>query len=172
MLKIKNNWVKLCALILFVFPLAPSLLVSAADDPPPVNANVQNATCAGSNLRITTDPSDKACDDINTNGGTTASNIAKEVIDIISAVTGILAVIMIIYAGFRYVTSGGSDEAVKGAKNTIIFAIVGLVIVAFAQIIVHFVLAKTHNAITPKCVASGNTHRWDIGPDAGKKCNP
>jgi hypothetical protein len=53
---------------------------------------------------------------------------------------------MIIYAGFRYVSSGGNDDAVKGAKNTILYAIIGLVIVALAQIIVHFVLAKTTKA--------------------------
>jgi ABC-type Fe3+ transport system permease subunit len=61
----------------------------------------------------------------------------------------ILAVIMIIYAGFRYVTSGGSDEGVKAAKNTILYAIVGLVIVALAQLIVHFVINKTSQASSP-----------------------
>jgi uncharacterized membrane protein len=144
MRQFKYSWLKFCALVLFVLPLAPAGLV-AAD-----SADIQAASCSGSkNLEITSTPNTAACKNIG-NGGTTASNIAREVVDVLSAVTGIVAVIMIIYAGFRYVSSGGSDEAVKGAKNTIIYAIVGLVIVAFAQIIVHFVLAKTHNAITHK----------------------
>jgi ABC-type Fe3+ transport system permease subunit len=39
-----------------------------------------------------------------------------------------------------------SDDAVKKAKNTIIYALIGLVIVALSQLIVHFVLAKTIQA--------------------------
>jgi hypothetical protein len=57
-----------------------------------------------------------------------------------------LAVIMLIFAGFRYVTSAGNTETIGKAKNTILFAIIGLVIVAFAQLIVHFVLSQTNKA--------------------------
>ena len=49
---------------------------------------------------------------------------------------------MIVIGGFRYVISSGNDQAVSGAKNTIIFALVGLVIVALAQFIVHFVIGN------------------------------
>jgi hypothetical protein len=47
---------------------------------------------------------------------------------------------MLIYGGFRYVTSAGNDTAVATAKKTITYALIGLIIVAFAQVIVHFVL--------------------------------
>jgi hypothetical protein len=50
---------------------------------------------------------------------------------------------MIIYGGFRYITSGGDSNGVTAAKNTILYAIIGLIIVALAQIIVNFVLNKT-----------------------------
>lgn len=70
---------------------------------------------------------------------TTITNI----INLISIVVGIAAVIMIIVGGFRYITSGGNQEGVKSAKNTIIYALIGLVIVALAQMIVKFVLNKT-----------------------------
>lgn len=50
---------------------------------------------------------------------------------------------MIIVGGFRYVISGGDSNGVSGAKNTIMYAIIGLVIVLFAQIIVKFVLTNT-----------------------------
>jgi hypothetical protein len=51
-------------------------------------------------------------------------------------------VIFIILGGLKYITSGGEAANITGAKNTILFAIVGLVIVAFAQVIVKFVLGK------------------------------
>ena len=56
---------------------------------------------------------------------------------------GIIAVIMIIVGGFRYIASGGKQESITAAKNTILYAIIGLVIVALAQIIVKFVLEKS-----------------------------
>ncbi len=49
---------------------------------------------------------------------------------------------MIIFGGVRYITSNGDSSNITTARNTIVFAIVGLVIVALAQIIVHFVLQR------------------------------
>ncbi len=66
----------------------------------------------------------------------------KTVINIISIVVGIVAVIMIIIGGFKYITSNGDSGAVSSAKNTILYAIVGLVVVALAQIIVRFVVNR------------------------------
>jgi len=81
------------------------------------------------------------------NGGTcpdkpavSLSDTVTKIINILSVVAGIAAVVMIIFAGFRYVTSAGNAEATKGARNTILYAVIGLVIIALAQIIVHFVL--------------------------------
>jgi len=70
---------------------------------------------------------------------TTITNI----VNILSIVVGIVAVVMIILAGFRYVTSGGKQESIASAKNTIMYAIVGLIIVALAQTIARFVLQKS-----------------------------
>jgi hypothetical protein len=63
-----------------------------------------------------------------------------KVVNLLSSLVGVLAVIMIIVGGFRYVTSGGNQENTKNARNTIIYALVGLVIVGVAQAIVRFVL--------------------------------
>ena len=57
---------------------------------------------------------------------------------------------MIIVAGIKFITSQGEPSNVASAKNTILYAIVGLVIVAFAQIIVKFVLNKANQASKPK----------------------
>lgn len=70
------------------------------------------------------------------------SNVIKTVINIISIVAGMAAVIMIIIGGLRYITSGGDSSKVASAKGAIIYAIVGLIIVALAQFIVRFVLSR------------------------------
>ncbi len=57
---------------------------------------------------------------------------------------------MIIYGGFRYITSGGDSGRVGNAKNVLIYAVVGLIIVALAQIIVRFVLTQT-STLTTNC---------------------
>jgi hypothetical protein len=67
--------------------------------------------------------------------------IATQVVNIFSIVVGVISVIMIIYGGFRYITSGGDSGRVGNAKNTLIYAIIGLIIVALAQLIVHYVLS-------------------------------
>ena len=68
--------------------------------------------------------------------------IAIDIIDILSWAVGIISVIMVIIGGFRYMTSAGDPGNVSGAKNTIIYALVGMAIVIFAQAIVAFVLSK------------------------------
>jgi ABC-type Fe3+ transport system permease subunit len=79
----------------------------------------------------------------------TAEDLVVQVINILSLVGGALAVIMLIYGGLRYVISAGSPEATKSARNTIIYALVGLVIIAAAQVVVQFVLVKANNATAP-----------------------
>lgn len=74
------------------------------------------------------------------NGPSSLQEIATRVVNFLSVLVGIVAVIMIIFGGFRYITSGGDSGNVSSAKNTLIYAIVGLIIVALAQFIVRFVL--------------------------------
>lgn len=74
--------------------------------------------------------------------------LARQIVDIFSVIVGIIAIIMIIFGGFKYITSGGDSGSVSGAKNTLIYAIVGLIIVALAQFIVRFVLNTTNDLTT------------------------
>lgn len=76
----------------------------------------------------------------------TVERIVKLVINIFSWVVGIIAVIMIIVGGLKYITSSGDSGNVTGAKNTILYAVVGLVVVALAQFVVRFVLDKVKTA--------------------------
>lgn len=68
------------------------------------------------------------------------NNTIANLINILSIIVGIIAVLMIIFAGFRYITSAGNDQTIASAKRTLIYAIIGLIIVALAQAIARFVL--------------------------------
>jgi hypothetical protein len=110
----------------------------------PVAVNAASATdqglCNGAKL----DVSNAACSNTDnaTEANTRVNGIIKTVIDLFSLVVGIIAVIMIIIGGLKYITSGGDSGNVTGAKNTILYAVIGLVVVALAQFIVKFVLGK------------------------------
>ncbi|HUC89960.1 MAG TPA: pilin [Patescibacteria group bacterium] len=80
--------------------------------------------------------------------GTSVGSITKKFINLFSWVVGVVAVIMIMVAGFRYITAGGEASKVGGAKTTLIYALVGLIIAAMAQFIVQTVLKQTTNATT------------------------
>jgi len=138
--KIRNNIAALAsALLLLAVPVAmPAAVFADATD---------TGQCAtqGSNLDLTSVSSD-TCTGADVSGGATGlTNLIKLVINIFSVIVGAVAVIMIIVGGFRYITSGGDSNNVSGAKNTIIYAIIGLVIVAIAQFVVQFVLNKLGN---------------------------
>ncbi|HET7827359.1 MAG TPA: pilin [Candidatus Saccharimonadales bacterium] len=106
---------------------------------------IDNGLCTGSNLQFTDNPTDQ-CAAAGSDANSQINNIVHTIVNILSAVVGIVAVIMIIVGGFRYITSGGNDTSVTAAKNTILYAIIGLVVVALAQIIVRFTLSKLTNS--------------------------
>lgn len=102
-------------------------------------------------------PQAAVCDGIGMAGGncddskadSSITNLITNIINIFSWVVGIVAVLMIIFAGFTYVTSAGGD-GVKTAKNILIYAVIGLVVVAFAQVIVHFAIGTANEALKTK----------------------
>lgn len=69
-------------------------------------------------------------------------DIVKNVINVILVVLGMAAVIMIIIGGIRYTVSNGDASAIKGAKDTILYAVVGLVVAILSYAIVNFVLGR------------------------------
>jgi cytochrome bd-type quinol oxidase subunit 2 len=113
-------------------PLAVPATVFAIDGDP----NIQSSLCEGANLQVGTEGCDTAdsTDKVN--------NLIALVINIFSLVVGVVAVIMIIIGGLKYITSSGDSNNITSAKNTILYAIIGLVVVALAQFIVKFVLGK------------------------------
>jgi len=108
--------------------------------PVAVYANdIQNNLQCGTTLTV---EGQGGCTDAISTGTTTISETIKKIVNIFSAIIGIVAVIMIIYGGFKYISSGGDSGNVTSAKNTIIYAVIGLIIVAMAQFIVQFVLGR------------------------------
>lgn len=106
--------------------------------------DIQNGVCTGANLQFTDNPTPGAC--TGSNATDSINKIIHTIVNLLSAIVGIVAVIMIIVGGLRYITSGGNDASVTSAKNTILYAIIGLVIVFFAQVLVRFTLSKITNS--------------------------
>ena len=66
--------------------------------------------------------------------------IFSTIVDLMLFLIGAIAVVMIIFGGFRYVVSGGDSSAVTSAKNTILYAIIGVIVALLAYAIISFVL--------------------------------
>lgn len=81
-----------------------------------------------------------------TGGRTELGRIITNIVNILSILVGAIAVIMIIIGGLRYITSGGDSGSVASAKNTIVYAVVGIIIVVFAQLIVNFAITESTTA--------------------------
>ncbi len=69
------------------------------------------------------------------------TGVFRQVANVILYIVGIIAVIMLIIGGIKYVVSGGDAKKVTDAKNTVLYAIIGLVICFLAFAIVNFVIA-------------------------------
>jgi hypothetical protein len=91
----------------------------------------------------------------NSPGQNQIASVAKVVVNIISFIAGIAVVILIVVSGIRFAVSGGDSQAAAGARNMLVYAIIGLVIIALTQAIVHFVLdALLHNNVAQNTPSS------------------
>jgi hypothetical protein cdivTM_30108 len=82
----------------------------------------------------------KGADSTGQKDSRSAGDLAKDFVNIMLFAVGILAVIMLIWGGIRYVLSGGDSGAVSSAKKTILYAVVGLIVAILAYAIVNFVI--------------------------------
>ena len=83
--------------------------------------------------------------------GLGSADLKQTVLNIITFVLGLLgliAVIMILYGGFIWLTAGGNEDKVDTAKRIISSAAIGLVIVLISWAIVNFVVRSTTNVTT------------------------
>ena len=130
--RLKSFLTSLTVASLFVVPVLAPAAVHAAD--------IKGNLCSGADLSV-----DGTCDDpTGQQAKDTVNNLLTDIINIFSLIVGVVAVIMIIIGGLKYITSGGESSNITGAKNTILYAVIGLVVVALAQFIVKFVLSKVN----------------------------
>ena len=131
MTRIKRILFTLAASLGLLMPAAIPAMASAA-------VEIQDNLCKGASFDATDADCTVEADESKTN----ITNYIATAINIFSIVVGIIAVVMIIIGGVKYITSGGDAGNVTGAKNTILYAIIGLVVVALSQVIVQFVLGS------------------------------
>lgn len=89
-----------------------------------------------------------ACQDAKSQAGssgnqdplTGSDGLLMKITNVVAVIAGIAAVIIIVLAGLRMVTSGGSTEDIAGARRALIYAVVGLAVIALARVIIGLIL--------------------------------
>ena len=132
----------LTAIYISALTLVPGLALLTSTGSAYAASTIQDSLCSGSNLSAPGSAQGSCASNNAGDAGNSVNKIVNTVITVFSWVVGVVSVIMIIVGGFKYVTSGGESSGVTSAKNTILYAIVGLIIVAISQVIVKFVLTN------------------------------
>lgn len=135
--KLKGLLLSVAACMAIMFGFLPMIAMADCSAPATTQEAAQCGACQGSGI------SDAQCANAANVSTSDLNKTIANIINIFSIVAGIIAVIMIIIAGFRYITGSGNDQTIASAKRTLIYAVVGLVIVALSQMVVKFVLHKT-----------------------------
>jgi hypothetical protein len=106
----------------------------------PTVANAQTCTTDGSGgVASGADCARGAGQDDNLFG---PDGIFRKITNVLLFIIGAISVIMLIIGGIRYVVSGGDSGAVTGAKNTILYAVIGIVVALLAYALVNFVIGS------------------------------
>lgn len=103
--------------------------------------------CLAQPVMATSDLNDNICDDFDGELGQVAGcgedgradQVANRVIEIVSGVLGVVAVGVMIYGGFVFLTSNGDASKVTKGKNVILYGLIGLIVALLAYAIVRFV---------------------------------
>lgn len=75
--------------------------------------------------------------------GTSSSPLISSITSIVNAMltlAAVIAAIFVIIGGVRYITAQGDEDAVALAKNTIIYAVIGVIVIALSAVIVNFII--------------------------------
>ncbi len=106
--------------------------VVTADSPTVVSQNTASVDCS-----IPANQNSRACGKYNLND---LMNIVIRISQIILGITGSLALLAFVYGGFMFLISAGSSERITQAKQIIIGAVIGMVIVFSSYLIIKFTL--------------------------------
>ena len=80
-----------------------------------------------------------------TGNGCDGGGIFKQITNVLLFLIGAISVIMLIIGGIRYTVSNGDSSAVQSAKNTIMYAIIGVIVAILAYAVVNFVVGNLAN---------------------------
>lgn len=108
------------------------------------DTNLKTNACSGVNYALTGGKGD-GCD--NTYSVDSIWPMAYTVITWVLIAVGILCVVFIIIGGIKFATSSGEPDKTKSARNTILYAVIGLVIAVLANVIVSIVFNATSSII-------------------------
>lgn len=129
------------------------MLAIAAVVVPVVPVSVSAAECNDSNIGNPGSGSNATLNGVNCAQGAGTpgqlfgdGSIFTTVVNIMLFIIGAICVIMLIWGGIRYTTSAGNSASVTSAKNTIMYAIIGLIIAFLAFAIVNWVLSSIGTA--------------------------
>jgi len=133
----KNN-IRTTILLMFLLFTANLFMagISLADTPPPTGK-------AGIYDKIKTDQLDKLGEiGLPGEGDTQANDVLDRVAKIIKYVLGALVMlfmVLIIYAGFKWMTAGGNEDNINSAKKIMTSAIIGVVVILFSYALTVFI---------------------------------
>ena len=99
-----------------------------------------STTCSGSQL--SGGPGDSNCFNTGLPTVSASSSELHTILQILFGIIGALTVLFIVIGGFGYVSSGGNPQAMQKSKNTIVYAVIGLIIAIIAEAIVTFVIGS------------------------------
>ncbi len=128
LLKHRNIMLGIVALVT-VFTLSPKVSLATgngSDDP----FGIEPTT----GLNISTEETD-------------ARAVVVNIINLALTFLGLIAVILILWGGFKWMTAGGNDESVEAAKKIIIAAVIGLAIILSAYAIANFFINSIQTAV-------------------------
>lgn len=138
---------------LLISILAVSVLIFGGSTVLAEDSSTSTSGQATTSSSGTYDPTKAACDSLNGASNpvcaasaedpvTGTNGIITKIANIMAWFAGAIAVIIIMFAGFRLAKSSGDSSKVTQARETIIYALIGLVVVIAARFIVGFVISK------------------------------
>ena len=138
----KNLMLKLVAILLGAsFALSPVVFAdqSGIISTPACNAvkNTNNPSQPDSGTLPGCTPNSKSA----AKGLEQPGGLAAQIVDILLFAAGTVSLIFVLIGGFQYITSSGDSSRIKGAKDTLLYAIIGLVVTALAFAISGFVIS-------------------------------
>ena len=114
-----------------------------------VSSNASAQVSSGINAATTDEMKNKQIDGSN--------GVIRTVSNILIWVVGIVAVIMIVWSGFKYITTAGDASKVASAKSSLTYAIVGLTIAILSYSIVNFIMERLDVSSAGKSSGGGSS---------------